>query len=148
MEVKLTAQQQTDMHHVGILERLRVITIGCRPDMHEPDEQEVSARLVGYHLNNAMGDGINEYAIVGGYQEYVVILERGNARERFNLADLIALARRARIGKAETGALTLWERALKGATFTPAGELDQVNLKRLMDAAVGAAKFIKELSNR
>ena len=31
--------------------------LGLRRDWHEPDEQEVSARLVGTHLDNAMGPG-------------------------------------------------------------------------------------------
>ena len=29
--------------------------LGVRPDWHEPDEQEVNARIIGSHLDNAMG---------------------------------------------------------------------------------------------
>lgn len=81
--------------------RLRDITEGCRPDMHEPDEQELTARVVGSHLDNAMGDRVEPELVEEGAQEFVVILERGDegsgdaARsESFNLASLIALARR------------------------------------------------------
>lgn len=77
--------------------RLRAITVDCRPDMHEPDEQDIKCRVVGDHLDNACGDHVGVQQIVGGFQEYVVILERLQGgkivTERFNLADLIALAR-------------------------------------------------------
>lgn len=76
------------------LERLRSITEGCRPDMHEPDEQGLRARVVGDHIDNACGDWINVDAIVGGFQEFVVILDRNGRKECFNLATLLALARR------------------------------------------------------
>lgn len=80
------------------LNRLQNITRGCRPDMHEPDEQGIKARVVGDHLDNAMGEYISADQIEGGYQEFVVILERdGIEREKINLATLIALARRADI---------------------------------------------------
>ena len=78
--------------------RLHEITHECREDMHEPDEQDLKARVIGDHLDNAMGESINEKAIAGGYQEYVVVLERDGKQERFNLACLIALARKAQIG--------------------------------------------------
>jgi hypothetical protein len=75
-------------------ERLLTITSGCRDDMHEPDEQGVSATMAGYSLDNAMGDYIDQRAVTGGYQEYVVIIKRtGRTPELFNLASLIALAR-------------------------------------------------------
>lgn len=80
------------------LKRLRRITDSCRPDMHEPDEQDVSARVVGTHLDNAFGDSVAEEAIARGYQEFVVILKRaGRKEQRFNLANLIALARMAKV---------------------------------------------------
>lgn len=81
------------------LDRLLSITTGCRPDMHEPDEQGLKARVVGDHLDNAFGDRVDVEQITKGFQEFVVILERfdgGEFRiETFNLADLIALARKA-----------------------------------------------------
>lgn len=87
------------MSDQNMLMRLWHITHGCRPDMHEPGEQELKAWVVGNHLDNACGDNVTVEAITKGYQEYVVILERlvdGKIKnERFNLASLIALARRA-----------------------------------------------------
>jgi ethanolamine ammonia-lyase small subunit len=84
------------------LKRLLKITAGCGRDMHEPDEEDVRARVVGDHLDNAFGEGISTDAIMNGYQEFVVILERDGKLEKFNLASLIALARMAdvRIGEA------------------------------------------------
>lgn len=79
------------------LDRLKGITKECRPDMHEPDEQELSARVVGDHLDNANGDHVAIDPIEGGYQEFVVILRRDGMVERFNLASLIALARMAKV---------------------------------------------------
>jgi hypothetical protein len=74
------------------------ITKGCRLDMHEPDEQNLTARVVGFKLDNAFGEDIKGEMIEKGFQEIVVILERtfpdGTWRtEKFNLASLIALAR-------------------------------------------------------
>lgn len=87
------------------LMRLLKITEGCRPDMHEPDEQGLSARVIGDHLDNAMGERIDPYLIFSGAQELVVLLERstdeGVKTEAFNLATLIALARRADLSPAK-----------------------------------------------
>lgn len=76
--------------------RLLAITRGCREDMHEPDEQEIKCRVIGTTFDNAHGDDIREDAVEQGYQEIIVVLERGDYCERFNLASLIALARQAR----------------------------------------------------
>ena len=70
-------------------------TDGCREDMHEPDEQNIEARVVGDHLDNAMGTDIRSEAIEQGYQEFVVVLKRNNKTLKINLANLIALARKA-----------------------------------------------------
>lgn len=75
------------------LDKLRYITDGCRPDMHEPDEQGITAEVFGDHLDNACGEMLDS-------GEFVVELKRarpGKAPEfaHFNLATLIALARRA-----------------------------------------------------
>lgn len=89
---------------MNTLTQLRNITSGCRDDMHEPDEQGLKARVVGDHLDNAMGTHVSPEMIAQGAQEYVVFIERlletGRGRhtiirQRFNLADLIALARKA-----------------------------------------------------
>jgi hypothetical protein len=77
--------------------RLRSITEGCRDDMHEPDEDGLKCRVVGDHLDNAFGNRIDVRMIEMGCQEFVVVIERQmdyeRRYERFNLADLIALAR-------------------------------------------------------
>jgi len=77
------------------LERLKAVTHDCRDDMHEPDEQGVSARVVGYVLDNAHGEEVRVDAIIDGWQELVVVLERDGLLHQFNLAMLIALARKA-----------------------------------------------------
>lgn len=68
-------------------------TKGCDIEMHEPDNDDVSARVVGDHLDNAFGEAIREEAMAEGYQEFVVILKRGVKTHRINLATLIAIAR-------------------------------------------------------
>jgi hypothetical protein len=84
------------------LDNLRRITEGCRLDMHEPDEQDVEAEVVGTKLDNAFGEHIDERALDGGFQELVVILRRRDMEgkmlvNRINLATLIALARQAQL---------------------------------------------------
>jgi hypothetical protein len=64
---------------------LRHITDGCRADMHEPDEQDLTAVVTGMVLDNA---GWTE-------REIMVRLSRDGYYQSFNLADLIALARKA-----------------------------------------------------
>ena len=76
------------------LNRLLEITDGCREDMHEPDEQGLSADVHGHHLDNAFPPAAPTH-------EIRVKLTRGHANqfvtEYFNLATLIALARKAQI---------------------------------------------------
>lgn len=75
---------------------LRNITRDCRYDMHEPDEQGVKARVIGDHLDNANGCSIEPWLLERGAHEFVVVIEREDhnpALYKFNLADLIALAR-------------------------------------------------------
>lgn len=75
------------------LDRLKNVTQKCRDDMHEPDEQDLSAVVAGFHLDNAMGDNP-----VNNCGEFTVglSLNDGESYEWFNLADLIALARLAK----------------------------------------------------
>jgi hypothetical protein len=74
--------------------RLLEYTKECRDDMHEPDEQGISAIVLGTKLDNAFGDRIVLDPLEKGYQEIVVILENFDYKiERFNLASLIAMAR-------------------------------------------------------
>ncbi len=82
---------------ISTLNRLVKITHDCRDDMHEPDEQGIKARVVGSWLDNACGESISAEALTWGYQEIVIILERDNITETFNLADIIALARKAKL---------------------------------------------------
>lgn len=84
-------------------ERLLNCTRNCRDDMHEPDEQGISAKVTGTHLDNAMGDDP-----LRNMQEFTVgIIQEDGSEEWFNLASLIALARigaRHEIASAEKGA--------------------------------------------
>ena len=71
-----------------------------RPDWHEPDEQEVNARIIGSHLDNAMGadpdadkkvddpDGSVRTLHWGEYN--VVITKKGKDVAVVNLAELLA----------------------------------------------------------
>ena len=73
------------------VDRLRDITSDCRPDMHEPDEQGISAVVFGNHLDNAMGNDPTR-----NHGEFLVGITRdGCQTEWFNLATLIAMARAA-----------------------------------------------------
>lgn len=68
---------------------------GLRPSWHEPDEQEVTARVVGRSLDNAFGEHVGSKSIVEGFQELVVIVEAGQGLEGrilINLATLLAIA--------------------------------------------------------
>ena len=72
--------------------RLQRVTWGCYHDMHEPDEQGISAVVKGDHLDNAMGD--NPETNCG--ELTVGITNDSSKTEWFNLATLIALAKRPR----------------------------------------------------
>ena len=82
-----------DERTIEILKELKEFTKECRPSMHEPDEQDIEARVVGDHLDNAFGNNIRQKAVEDGYQEYVIVLRKGTEQFKINLADLIALAR-------------------------------------------------------
>lgn len=69
--------------------RLLEATKDCREDMHEPDEQGISAIVTGYNLDNAMGD--EPYNNCGEFT--VAIVQDDGHKEWFNLATMIALAR-------------------------------------------------------
>jgi hypothetical protein len=69
--------------------RLLKATENCREDMHEPDEQGISAVVAGNHLDNAMGDDPADNC--GEFT--VAIVQDDGSKEWFNLATLIALAR-------------------------------------------------------
>lgn len=59
-----------------------------RPDWHEPDEQEVSARVVGDHLDNAMGPTVDHNC----GELNVVLIKEGKDVAVVNLATLLAWA--------------------------------------------------------
>lgn len=82
-----------DRRSAKILDRLKTVTRGCAPDMHEPDQQFAAVVVSGYHLDNAMGD---EPATNCGEFTVGFVTEdrhRNRSCEWFNLADLVALAR-------------------------------------------------------
>ena len=59
-----------------------------RPDWHEPDEQGITAEVVGDHLDNAFGNsGTSGELVVDLYVE-------GKLKCSINLATLLALATR------------------------------------------------------
>jgi len=76
-----------------VLEDLRKMTEACRGDMHEPDENGISAIVSGYRFDNAMGS--HPARNQGEFTVGLRYLDGGY--EWFNLADLIALARQANI---------------------------------------------------
>ncbi len=69
-------------------DRLLDITANCRGDMHEPDEQGLSALVSGYILDNAFGSDPHQ-----NNAEYTIGLYNDERMEWFNLATLIAYAR-------------------------------------------------------
>ena len=77
--------------------RLCAITEGCRSDMHEPDEQDLSMEFVkGFGLDNAcMGPPEGE-PVRKSDAGFWLIRDKGESTERrewFNLACLIAVVR-------------------------------------------------------
>lgn len=77
------------------LKRLRNFTRDCRDDMHEPDEQGISVKFPPknqvYNLDNACtGEPTKTYRTDVGFW---LVNDEGK-REWFNLANIIALARR------------------------------------------------------
>jgi hypothetical protein len=72
----------------------------CREDMHEPDNEGITATVIGGHLDNAFGARVFD-ELSTEYGEFVVRLIQHDENENViawhdvNLADLIALARKA-----------------------------------------------------
>lgn len=108
------------------LERLQQITEGCREDMHEPDEQGLSAEVHGNQLDNA-------FPAASVSHEFRVKLTRGHENEfdteYFNLATLIALARKADIADAN----------LVESTIN--------SLELIRDYAIGDNRFIEDIAD-
>jgi hypothetical protein len=76
-----------------VLAELQAFTEPCRIDMHEPDEQGLTAHVVGSKLDNAHGTQIQPWMLLNDCHEMIVYLQRDGDAAAFNLADLIALAR-------------------------------------------------------
>lgn len=80
---------------------------GLRPDWHEPDEQGISARLIGSHLDNAMGATMRPLPQddpTNPHGEFNIVLSKSHTYEQdevpvdiavVNLADLLAWAAQA-----------------------------------------------------
>ena len=87
--------------HKDIVQRLRMVTVGCQRDMHEPDEQGVFARVLGTDLDNACGDRVDVDLLKFGSHEIVIVIDQFipeylggyHVHEVFNLADLLAIVR-------------------------------------------------------
>jgi hypothetical protein len=81
-----TAEQMAKLAH-----DLRV-----RPDWHEPDEQGVNARIIGTHLDNAMGSTTRPLPSddpSNPHGEFNVVITRGGEDVAvINLASLLAWA--------------------------------------------------------
>lgn len=78
----------------SVLDLLRDITAGCRLDMHEPDEQGITASVTGTVFDNAGVPG-----------ELNLVIKRNGGGVAFNIANLVALARAAKSWE-ETPVLT------------------------------------------
>lgn len=113
------------------LDALKNFTDGCREDMRltfRTDGNDVSAHVIGDHLDNAFGESINGDQLEKGYHEYVVVLHKGMDNMKINLATLIALARKADL-KDE-----------KEESWTE--ELDALNEEKEMDFETSLTKFM------
>jgi hypothetical protein len=62
--------------------------------MHEPDEQGLTAKVIGKKFDNAFGIDVSAKAIIHDYQELLLVLTKDEITDYiFNLADIVALAR-------------------------------------------------------
>lgn len=91
----ITFRDQQPHRESIIANRLRAFQVrhGMRPDWHEPDEQDVTAEVIGDHLDNAYEEQVLVECIDTPpdiAQELVIELRCGSDRERFNLATLMA----------------------------------------------------------
>lgn len=79
-----------------ILRKLKLFTVDCRQDMHNPASQGIKASVIGDHLDNVMGNRVMTEP--NSRQELLVMLRNEDNEElHLNLADLIALARLAKL---------------------------------------------------
>ena len=82
-----------------ILQRLRSLTKDCSEDMHEPDCAGVIVRKVaGRKLDNAYGVGeTTGIGFKNPERRFLLVNEDTGEQEWFNLSDILALARKARL---------------------------------------------------
>lgn len=64
---------------------------GLREDWHEPDEQNIGARIIGTHLDNAMGSSTHFEHVEHGEFNIVLTVDGGDAAV-VNLATLLSWA--------------------------------------------------------
>jgi hypothetical protein len=139
MELDKRRRKQRDRHVLSGVEsannmvfdrdRLREITKACRPDMHEPDEQDITAILHGQNFDNACGDYIDPDPKYPECQEMVVEIRKTLEHDEdgepskwksefFNLATLIAIARTAQpMTLLEANGSLVVERALRAEIY-------------------------------
>lgn len=98
----LTDRQKRAVYRLEPIQRELIrMTLTCRVDMHEPDEQGIEAVVVGTHLDNAIGTDFGPTQWFENTAELMVGITRTSEDDTrawretrwFNLADLIALAR-------------------------------------------------------
>lgn len=83
-----------------LLEHLQKVTRDCRDTMHEPDEQELTVIVRGHKFDNAMGadpDKNRGEITIGFVNDEVPGYLQEEKAEWFNLANIIALARLAKV---------------------------------------------------
>lgn len=83
-----------------MLKHLQQVTKDCRENMHEPDEQNLTVLIRGHIFDNSMGshpDKNQGEITIGFVDDTVPPYLQDEKAEWFNLANLIALARKANI---------------------------------------------------
>jgi hypothetical protein len=81
---------------LAIRDRLRALTAECRDDMHEPDCQGVRVvKTKGTKLDNAYGASETFVGVTNTERRFLLRNDETGEEAWFNLADVIALARKA-----------------------------------------------------
>lgn len=86
-------QRRLQTYAIGLIEFARCH--GLRHDWNKPDNEGVTATIIGDHLDNAMGPKIIGSLLESGHHEYVIRLKGPKRDMDVNLADLLALATQA-----------------------------------------------------
>ena len=95
--IKLAKENSNFCSFGDLLAGLREFTKECKWDMHEPDEEGITAVVFGDSFDNAFGEAIMDEG--AGFQEMVVVLynEDKDTIFKINLASLVAIARQAKL---------------------------------------------------